>query len=48
MATITKHEVEEGWLNAHNQIPEEYLKSKGADTPCQRCGNKKFLMPEHN
>lgn len=46
--TVAQHEAEEGWLDAQNQVLEEYLKSKGADTPCQRCGNKQFLMPEHN
>lgn len=48
MEAITRRGADEGWLDAHSQDLEKYLKRKGADTPCHRCGNKRFLMPEHN
>ena len=32
----------------HTQIIETFLKIKKADTPCHRCGNNRFLIPEQN
>jgi len=43
----TEREMKE-WLGAHSQIIEGFLRQKGADKPCHRCGNNHFLVPEEN